>query len=788
MSQQIDIPDVGLVEFPDGMSDEDITHAIKNNIIPQYTPAPKSAGDYVKDFGRGLASAVDTGANMVTGLGSYVGYPFGRAFGLNPQEATAAANRVGAPLQNPVGRAFGIENDPAYQNSAANKIVGGIGQGISSVAQPISNATGLPQQDVEHMLGTALIAAGPAIPKVAGAVGRGASAIGEGVKNVGGAASDVAQGAYHGFTNTVVRPGVTPKPWQTPSARQPIGDTYVTPESLQAWRAGEIPASDLTHRPTTDLPANALKQTQGMVPYQGQQYQALGEHIGTAYRDPKKLIAEALLDIPTGGFASAVRGGAHAIEAYKNYQAFNKLNQAGFTPITQAEHAAMKTGGMHPDLPNTTMNTAPVAPTAAPITPPPTAAPTTPNYQVPAYQRTNATIPGINAPVAPTTPPVGQLSPPTTPAQVQGANFIGNTEKKFGLTPVAPETITQKAQRVMGDNYRAPVSEQPITGPVAPAELPPPPAAPVTTAAGPIAPEGMPAPVAETPKPLPTPAEAAIIAQKAKPVKATNLPTAERGTGKKKTAEEKMMEIKSIQTPYLEGTTNVSPEELNRLIDHMRHREYMSGVEREKSRVKATGEVFTPTPLVQEILDQLPAETFSNPAKTFLDPSAGDGQFLSEVLLRKIQNGSTHKQALETTYGVDIKPDNVKLLRDRLIAGNESLRPIAENNLLVGNALNPFEKVPGQTPHDHMRMMEIFGDSDIEKAMKAGKPADAEAMFTQAKAAGVPVEELNNMRNIINTTKKDIVAEQKALEKRKANALAKALEKQRKQQQESPKD
>ena len=511
MSQQIDIPDVGLVEFPDGMSDEDITTAIQKNIIPQYTPAPKSAGDYVKDFGRGLASAVDTGANMVTGLGSYVGYPFGRAFGLNPQEATAAANRVGAPLQNPVGRTFGIENDPAYQNSAANKIVGGIGQGISSVAQPISNATGLPQQDVEHMIGTALIAAGPAIPKVAGAVGRGASAIGEGVKNVGGAASDVAQGAYRGFTNTAVRPGVTPKPWQTPSARQPIGDTYVTPESLQAWRAGEIPASDLTHRPTTDLPVNALKQTQGMVPYQGQQYQALGEHIGTAYRDPKKLIAEALLDVPTGGFASAVRGGAHAIEAYKNYQAFNKLNQAGFTPITQAEHAAMKTGGMHPDLPNTTMNTAPVAPTAAPITPPPTAAPitppvapvapTTPNYQVPAYQRTNATIPGINAPVAPTTPPVGQLSPPTTPAQVQGANFIGNTEKKFGLTPVAP------------------------------AELPPPPAtaAPVTTAEGPIAPEGMPAPVAETPKPLPTPAEAAIIAQKAKPVKATNLPTTEHG-------------------------------------------------------------------------------------------------------------------------------------------------------------------------------------------------------------------------------------------------------------------
>ena len=325
------------------------------------TPAAeKSAGDYVKDFGRGLASAVDTGANMVTGLGSYVGYPVGRAFGLNPQEATAAANRVGAPLQNPVGRAFGIENDPAYQNSAANKIVGGIGQGISSVAQPISNATGLPQQDVEHMLGTGLIAAGPAIPKVAGAVGRGASAIGEGVKNVGGAASDVAQGAYHGFTNTAVRPGVAPKPWQTPSARQPIGDTYVTPESLQAWRAGEIPASDLTHRPTTDLPANALKQTQGMVPYQGQQWRALGEQIGSSYRDPVKLMAEAAGDLAFGGVPTAARLALKGYGLYQGQRAFNQLGQAGFTPITPAEHAAIQQGGMHPNV----AAVKPVAPTA----------------------------------------------------------------------------------------------------------------------------------------------------------------------------------------------------------------------------------------------------------------------------------------------------------------------------------------------------------------------------------------------------------------------------------------
>ncbi len=94
------------------------------------------------------------------------------------------------------------------------------------------------------------------------------------------------------------------------------------------------------------------------------------------------------------------------------------------------------------------------------------------------------------------------------------------------------------------------------------------------------------------------------------------------------------------------------------VIDHLRNRDYMSGVERDKSRVKATGEVFTPTPLVQEMLDQLPTEVFTDPNKTFLEPSCGDGQFLSEVVIRKMENGSTYEQALSTVYGIDLMEDN----------------------------------------------------------------------------------------------------------------------------------
>jgi len=126
---------------------------------------------------------------------------------------------------------------------------------------------------------------------------------------------------------------------------------------------------------------------------------------------------------------------------------------------------------------------------------------------------------------------------------------------------------------------------------------------------------------------------------------------------------------------------------IEEVIDHIRNRAYMGGVERDKLRVKATGEVFTPTELVREMLEQIPAEQFTDPAKTFLDPSCGDGQFLGEVLIRKMENGSTFEQALRTIYGVDLMIDNVDLCRERLLCGREDLRHIVEQNIQCKDAL-----------------------------------------------------------------------------------------------------
>lgn len=109
---------------------------------------------------------------------------------------------------------------------------------------------------------------------------------------------------------------------------------------------------------------------------------------------------------------------------------------------------------------------------------------------------------------------------------------------------------------------------------------------------------------------------------------------------------------------------------------------YMSGVDRESDRVKATGEVYTPTELVIEIMQKMieaDPDVFA-PGKTVIDPACGDGQFLVPVKWWKVlHHGMTEEEALEDIYGIDLMPDNVDVCKRRLGGGN----------ILCDNALDP---------------------------------------------------------------------------------------------------
>lgn len=141
---------------------------------------------------------------------------------------------------------------------------------------------------------------------------------------------------------------------------------------------------------------------------------------------------------------------------------------------------------------------------------------------------------------------------------------------------------------------------------------------------------------------------------------------------------------------------------------------------REK-RNNRTAEVFTPPSLVNEMLDKLPPEVWQ-PEKTWCDPACGNGNMLLEVLRRKLGKGHDPLQALSTVYGADIKADNIKECRLRLLKlvsekGYEITRAMVVevlNNIVV----TPFSKYPrGSLDYDFQFKRKISDGERVDRWM-----------------------------------------------------------------------
>ncbi len=132
----------------------------------------------------------------------------------------------------------------------------------------------------------------------------------------------------------------------------------------------------------------------------------------------------------------------------------------------------------------------------------------------------------------------------------------------------------------------------------------------------------------------------------------------------------------------------------------------MHGVSRKSSRIKATGEIFTPSLLVIEILKQTPVSSFA-PGKKVLDPACGDGQFLVGAMWVKILFFElTAKKALDDIYGIDIMRDNVDLCLSRLGGGT----------IVMGDALNPLRILKGQSKSEREILRNLFS-TDLQETL-----------------------------------------------------------------------
>ena len=170
---------------------------------------------------------------------------------------------------------------------------------------------------------------------------------------------------------------------------------------------------------------------------------------------------------------------------------------------------------------------------------------------------------------------------------------------------------------------------------------------------------------------------------------------------------------------------------------------------RSSERARDLGEVFTPEGTVNEMLDLLQDINY---ASKFLEPGCGSGNFLVEILSRKIEMVSRLPEvaaslksgrlsefefkcvvALASIYGVDIDPINVEESRERLqqvfrdkyksLAKTEipeylkeTVNYVLRMNILLGDLINAADKVEvieySELPNQRIKQR-VFRFSDL---------------------------------------------------------------------------
>lgn len=129
-----------------------------------------------------------------------------------------------------------------------------------------------------------------------------------------------------------------------------------------------------------------------------------------------------------------------------------------------------------------------------------------------------------------------------------------------------------------------------------------------------------------------------------------------------------------------------------------------------RQRVAQHGEVFTNPREVNAMLDLVRDESFRLDSR-FLEPACGDGNFLIEILRRKLSLLSSVKSSTEwefnsliavgSCYGIELLEDNAEACRERLYREVEgqmgrigdlgdfgkSLRYMLQKNIVCGDAL-----------------------------------------------------------------------------------------------------
>lgn len=122
-----------------------------------------------------------------------------------------------------------------------------------------------------------------------------------------------------------------------------------------------------------------------------------------------------------------------------------------------------------------------------------------------------------------------------------------------------------------------------------------------------------------------------------------------------------------------------------------------------KKRVRKFAEVFTPEWIVKDMCSLIPKDVLENIETTILEPSCGNGNFLIEILSRKLKLCTSQEQAetaLNSITGIDIQSDNCAESRERMkqiltdhgFKITKNVVKILDKNIICGDSLKIMER------------------------------------------------------------------------------------------------
>jgi hypothetical protein len=117
----------------------------------------------IKDFGKGIASLADvTVGSAIPFVAGHVTQAVARPF-TTAEKAQELGQTVSSAVDKPFGKVLGITEEPAYKSEASQRFMNFIGENVGKGADWIAQQTGLPKQDVEHMITTLGVAVTPEV-------------------------------------------------------------------------------------------------------------------------------------------------------------------------------------------------------------------------------------------------------------------------------------------------------------------------------------------------------------------------------------------------------------------------------------------------------------------------------------------------------------------------------------------------------------------------------------------------------------------------------------------------